>query len=864
MPADSDTPTGPTRLIDLLPAGPGSLPDPDQVLDLFTEWAAASGRELYPHQEEAALEIVAGSHVIAATPTGSGKSLIAVAALFNALAHGRRGFYTAPIKALVSEKFFELVDLFGADNVGMITGDSSVNPHAPVICCTAEILAGVALRTGGTAAAVTAPRDAVDVAVMDEFHYYGDPQRGWAWQVPLLELPQTQFVLMSATLGNVDFFADDLRNRSGREVAVLSGVQRPIPLFYNYVTEPLQEHLTELLQTHRAPVYLVHFTQQAALERAQALTSIAVADRAQRDRIAEFIGDFRFTSKFGKTLSRVLRHGIGVHHAGMLPKYRRLVEKLAQAGLLKVISGTDTLGVGINVPIRTVLLTGLSKYDGQRTRLLNAREFHQVAGRAGRAGFDTAGDVVVLAPEHEIENARLLAKAGDDPAKRRKVVRRKPPEGFVSWGEKTYERLVSAQPEQLTSHLAITHTVVLGMLGRPGDAVAAIRRLIESSHEPRERQRRHLLRAIAIGRGLLAAGVVRRLDQPDELGRRYVLTVDLPPDFALDQPLAPFALAALELLDADADSYHLDVVSVVESVLDSPGVVLAAQRFHARGEAVAAMKAEGIEYDERMELLEEVDHPQPLAELLSAGFESYRRGHPWVSEFAPEPKSVVRDLYERAMTFNEYVSFYGLARSEGVLLRYLSDAYRTLRRMVPTGARTSELDDLIAWLGELVRGVDSSLLDEWEALTHPEDAVAVDGEIRPPSASRGISGNERGFTVLVRNALFRRVELAARGAWDALAELESGPGGWTAARWEAAMDAYADEYGPNLGIGPDARNPALLHLDRGTGQWRVRQVFDDPEGDRDWGITATVDLAASDEAGEVVLTVTDVGPLPAG
>jgi superfamily II DNA/RNA helicase len=838
----------------------GPAPDPEALYEAFAGWAQARGLTLYPHQEEALLEIVSDNHVIVATPTGSGKSLIGTAALFAALSTGRRAYYTAPIKALVSEKFFDLVDIFGAAKVGMITGDSSVNASAPIIACTAEILAGIALRGGVDADA--------GVVVMDEFHYYGDQQRGWAWQVPLLELHRCQFVLMSATLGDVTFFVDDLKARTGREVALIEGVQRPVPLYYNYVVQPLQELLDELLSTRRAPVYLVHFTQAAALERAQALTSITVATRAQRDEIADLIGDFRFSAGFGRTLSRLVRHGIGVHHAGMLPKYRRLVEKLAQSGLLQVICGTDTLGVGINVPIRTVLMTALAKYDGTRMRHLTAREFHQIAGRAGRAGYDSAGDVVVLAPEHEIENAKALAKAGDDAAKRRKVVRRKAPDGFVNWTETTFDRLVAAEPEKLGSHFAVTNTMVIGLLSRyegragqpipPGDAFTAMRRLIEESHEPRDRQLRHLRRAIAILRALLTAGVVQRLDPPDEHGRRFRLTVDLPPDFALDQPLSPLALAAVELLDRDDPGYALDAVSVVEATLDSPGVVLAAQRFKARGEAVAAMKAEGIEYEERMELLEDVDHPKPLADLIEIAYQAYRSGHPWVSEYQPEPKSIVRDLYERAMTFGEYVAFYGLTRSEGVLLRYLADGFRTLRRMLPPEALTIELGDLVAWLGELVRGVDSSLLDEWEALAHPDDAVRVDGGVRPPSAARGITANERGFTVLVRNALFRRVELAAREAWPELGELDSASG-WPADRWADAMDDYFDEYG-DLGIGPAARSAALLIITKESGRWSVRQIFDDPDGDHDWGISATIDLAASDEAGEVVLTLQDVGP----
>ncbi|WFE29046.1 DUF3516 domain-containing protein [Solwaraspora sp. WMMD791] len=837
------TQTTPT-LTDLLPRDA----DPDAVYERFAEWAAGRGLELYPHQEEALIEIVSGANVILNTPTGSGKSLVATGAHFAALADDRVTFYTAPIKALVSEKFFALCEVFGPANVGMLTGDASVNADAPIICCTAEILANLALRDGADAD--------VGQVVMDEFHFYAEPDRGWAWQVPLIELPQAQFVLMSATLGDVSRFVDDLTRRTGRATAVVASAQRPVPLIYSYAMTPLHETLEELLSTHQAPVYVVHFTQAAALERAQALMSINVCTRAEKDAIAAAIGNFRFTSGFGRTLSRLVRHGIGVHHAGMLPKYRRLVETLAQAGLLKVICGTDTLGVGINVPIRTVLFTGLSKYDGVRTRLLKAREFHQIAGRAGRAGFDTLGTVVVQAPEHVIDNEKALAKAGDDPKKRRKVVRKKPPEGSIGWGRPTFDRLIEAEPEPLTSSFQVSHAMLLNVISRPGDAFAAMRHLLTDNHEDRAAQRRHIRRAIAIYRALRAGGVVEQLPEPDAEGRRVRLTVDLQLDFALNQPLSPFALASLELLDVESPTYALDVLSIIEATLDDPRQILSAQQHKARGEAVAQMKADGIEYEARLELLDQVTHPKPLAELLEVAYETYRRGHPWVADHEVAPKAVVRDMYERAMTFTEYVSFYGLSRSEGLVLRYLADAYRALRQTVPDDAKTEELIDLIEWLGELVRQVDSSLIDEWERLRNPTDPdapVVVDD--RPPA----VTGNLRAFRVLVRNAMFRRVELAALRRYDELGELDAGSG-WDADAWADALDGYFAEH-DEIGTGPDARGPALLMITQERERWLVRQIFADPAADHDWGISAEVDLAASDEAGAAVVRVTDVGQL---
>ncbi|HLF40175.1 MAG TPA: DUF3516 domain-containing protein, partial [Acidimicrobiia bacterium] len=764
-------------LVDHLPA----TDNPDDLFDAFVAWAGTRGLELYPAQEEALIEVVSGSNVIVSTPTGSGKSLVAAGAHFSALAAGRRTFYSAPVKALVSEKFFDLCATFGHDKVGMMTGDASVNARAPIVCCTAEVLANIALREGATC----------DVAqvVMDEFHFYADPDRGWAWQVPILELPRAQFVLMSATLGDVTRFEVDLTRRTGRPTAVVTSGTRPVPLYYSYAMTPLHETIEELHASQQAPVYVVHFTQAAAAERAQSLMSVDVCTRAEKDQIAELIGGFRFAAGFGRTLSRFVRHGIGVHHAGMLPKYRRLVERLAQAGLLKVICGTDTLGVGINVPIRTVVFTALSKYDGQKVRTLSAREFHQIAGRAGRAGFDISGNVVVQAPEHVIDNERALAKAGDDPKARRKVVRKKPPERFVSWGKPTFERLVAAEPEPLTSSFKVTHAMVLNVIERPGDAFAAMRHLLTDNHEPRPAQRRHIRRAIAIYRALLAAGVVERLETPDEEGRTVRVTVDLQRDFALNQPLSPFAFAALELLDPDSPTFALDVLSVLESTLDNPGTLLAAQEFKARGEAVAQMKADGVEYEERMERLEGVSYPKPLAELLEEAYELYRRGHPWVADYPVEPKSVARDLYERAMTFADYIAYYGLARSEGLVLRYLSDAYKALTQTVREDMKTEELYDLTEWLRELVRQVDSSLLDEWERLRHPEAAIAeaeaAGGaagvaarepvEERPPP----VTANRRAFRVLVRNELFRRVELAALRRWDLLGEMDAAAG-WPA------------------------------------------------------------------------------------
>ncbi len=831
-----------TPLVDAARAAAG---DPDRLYDAFVAWAADRGFALYPAQDEAVIELVSGANVVLATPTGTGKSLVAVAAHAASLSRGERTYYTAPIKALVSEKFFALVEIFGPEHVGMVTGDSSVNPDAPIVCCTAEILANLALREGAAAD--------VGQVVMDEFHFYGDPDRGWAWQVPLLLLPRAQFLLMSATLGDVTAIADDLTRRTGRVTTEVSGITRPVPLHFSYARTPVQEVVQGLLDEAETPVYIVHFSQAQAMERAQALASIKVASREHRDRIAEAIGGFRFTTAFGRTLSRLVRAGIGVHHAGMLPRYRRLVETLAQRGLLRVICGTDTLGVGINVPIRTVLITALSKYDGTRMRQLTAREFHQVAGRAGRAGFDPYGNVVVMAPEHEIENTEAARKAGDDPAMLRKIVRKKPAAGFVSWSETSFERIRDAAPEALVPQLQLTAAMLINVIARGGDVFADVRSLVFDNHEPQARRYELARRALAIFRTLRQAGIVEVTREGD-----IRLTVDLQPNFALNQPLSPFALAAIDLLDpsdapggAGTGHYALDVVSVIEATLDDPRAVLGQQEFRARGEAVAAMKRDGLDYDERMAALEEITYPKPLAELLAQSFEVFASSQPWVRDFELRPKAVVRDMYERAFSFAEFVSWYQLGRSEGLVLRYLSDAYRAIRQTVPADARTEQLLDVIAWLGELVRQVDSSLVDEWEQLVNPTGDP--DAPVVPP-APPSVVANRRAFTVLVRNELFRRVQLAALERDDELAELDPD------VDWPAFLDRYFAEH-DDISTGGAARAPVYCPIDESdsaNGIWRVEQTIDDPAGDHDWRIRGEVDLAASVDEGAAVVRVTEL------
>ena len=831
----------------------GSEPEPwlttEEAYERFVGWVEARGIEPWPHQEDALFALAAGSNVILGTPTGSGKSLVALGMMFMAMATGKKAYYTAPIKALVSEKFFYLVDILGRDNVGMVTGDSHINTTAPVICCTAEILANQALREGEGAD--------VSCVAMDEFHFFSDPDRGWAWQVPLLTLPNAQFLLMSATLGDMSAIEGALGRRTGRDVESITDAPRPVPLSYEYVKTALEGTVELALRQGDSPLYIVHFSQDAALASAKSLASYGVATREQREAIKGAIKGGRFTTAFGKTLKHLISCGVGLHHAGMLPRYRLLVEKLAQQGLLPVICGTDTLGVGINVPIHTVLLTALTKYDGYKQRRLRSREFHQIAGRAGRSGFDTEGVVIAEAPEYEIENFKAMLKAGDDPKKLRRIKKKKPPEGFVGWNEGTFDKLIDSTPETLKPRLRITNSMVLAEVEQGGDAWSRVLGLIDMSLQTDEEKERLRVRAAEIFATLIDAGVVVRegadgtqIDAatPLDAGASFLLTVDLPEDFALDQPLSPFLLAALELLDPESDTYTLDVISMVEATLEDPKQVLRAQERQARDRAMNEMKAEGIDFEERVERVRDITYPKPLAEMLEGAFAQYCAEVPWANDYELSPKSVLRDMLETGCDFKSYIAQYKIARCEGILLRYLTEAYRALDRTVPHDKRNEELDDIVAWLGLVVRSVDSSLVDEWEHAGQDDNAG------RAPKLADQVVADRRGMTLLVRNALFQRVRLASRNKARELGDLDA-DWGFGEARWARVLDEFYGEH-EELLTDADARSMAFLDIDekdeKSDHVWHVHQVFSDSDGDRDFGIMADVDLDATQDGDGVV------------
>lgn len=834
------------RLDTLIPEH--GFPHPDDALEAFLAWVSGNGLTLYPHQEEAILEVFTGNHVVLDSPTGSGKSLVATAMHFKTFVELGRTWYTAPIKALVSEKFFALCKIFGAEHVGMMTGDGSVNRDAPILCCTAEVLANLALREGANAR--------VDSVVMDEFHYYGDPDRGMAWQIPLLTLPKTTFLLMSATLGDTTFIQEDLAKRTGRKVSEVRGVHRPVPLEYTYSTSPLHDAIGNLIRSGKAPIYLVHFTQNDATEQAQNLMSIDWCTKEEKRAIADALHGFRFQSPFGPTLRRFVAHGIGLHHAGLLPRYRLLVERLAQQGLLKVICGTDTLGVGINVPIRTVLFTQLCKYDGEKVDILRVRDFKQIAGRAGRAGFDSIGYVVAQAPAHIIENLRLEAKAA---AGKKKIVKAKPPEkGYKHWDELTFRGLIEKPPEALEPRFVVDHGRMLALMqhaqetgGYAQDGIDALVELIDQSHVSAAAKETLKKSVSGLMEELIAAKVVIHE------GADLALDRNLQHDFSLFHSLSLFLVGAIGALDPMSETHALDTLTWIEAILENPRAVLFRQQDRERFLKLQELKAAGVPYEERIVALEDITWPKPFADEIYTAFNAYAEHHPWVKVEGIRPKSVAREMAESWVSFTEYVTELGLQRSEGVLLRYLSEVYKALVQNVPAELQTVGIIEMIAWFRALLARVDSSLLTEWEQLLSGADGVT---EARPVD----ISSDRKLFYARIRAELHTLVRALSRRDWEEAAgsvrREEDGP--WDARDFEDALAPFLEEFGDVMFDHRARLGERLTIRVTGPHQWVVKQVLvgrdETEESENAWAIEGRIDLGENTNPDGPIVEITSI------
>lgn len=783
---------------------PTILKDPssaDEILGAFLSYLEATGTIPYDHQEEAILELFADNNVILNTPTGSGKSLVALALQFRAVCLGRRSYYTVPIKALANEKFLSLCNTFGPEKVGMITGDATINPSAPVICCTAEILANLALRDGAAAD--------VDDVIMDEFHYYSDHERGVAWQVPLLILSKARFLLMSATIGDVEFFQKSIEDLTGTATALVKSDVRPVPLEFEYSTTALEDKIEELVAADRAPIYLVHFSQLACAKTAQDLMSRNFCSKDEKQAIADLLVDADFRSPYGKEMKKFLRHGLGIHHAGLLPKYRTLVEKLAQNGLLKVICGTDTLGVGVNVPIRTVVFTRLFKYGGESNKTLTVRDFKQIAGRAGRRGFDNVGYVVAQAPEHVIDNIKADSKAAAKGGKS-KAMKKKPPEkGFVNWDENTFRKLIDSPSEKLTSSFVMRHGMLLNVLSRSHeDGCLALRRLIRESHEPPSKKSALRKRAFELFRSLVEGKILTIIPPSERTGPSKVsLNIELQQDFSLNQALASYFINSIAQLDPTDPQFPLNVISVAESIVEDPAQVIRRQVDKAKNRLIASMKADGIEYDQRMDALEKVEHPKPGKEFIYTTYNEFVLKNPWAKDAGVRPKSIAREMFEDYSSFEDYIKTYALEKSEAILLRHLTEIYKILAQTVPPNLKTPGLEEAEDYLRRIVRTTDSSLLDEWENLSNPDTSLKTDHT--PPITAQARRPTKEDLVKSARATIFNFIKLISQERFEeALFLVDSNH---TPIQLRNQFESYLAIYGlPRLD--PEARNLKHTHI----------------------------------------------------
>ena len=795
---------------------------PDILTDFLTE-TQSKGFSLYPAQEEAVMELLDGKNVILATPTGSGKSLVASFLHRLMLSKNMRSVYTCPIKALVNEKWMALCKEFGAQNVGLSTGDAAVNHNAPILCCTAEILEQIALRDG--------ENSKIGAVAMDEFHYYSDKERGAAWQIPLLAMKQTQFLLISATLGDTSFFESEMTKLNGLQSVCIRNAERPVPLEFMYSESPLSNEIQKLLNEGKGPVYVVHFTQSEAAENAQAFTSLDIAGLLKKDKIAETLADFRFSSPFGADIKRWLKQGIGLHHAGLLPKYRILTEKMAQQGLLPIICGTDTLGVGVNVPIRTVLFTKLSKFNGEKTVILPVRDFHQIAGRAGRKGFDSVGYVVAQAPEHVIENKLREAKFSKTGRKYQKA---SPPEKFVNWDKTTFEKLINGEPEKLISRFAVDANIILQTVPH---GCRALHNLIMNCHDTKEQKKIHIKRAKQIYRSLIAQNVIENADLNDR--------------FAMHQPLSLWLLESMEKI---ADLNALTLLTLIEAILEEAEMVRRKQLARLKNEAIAEMKAQGIDFEERQARLEEMRPPEPEnAEWIEANFAEFAKKHPWVCGEKVHPQTIVLEMFAECYSFSGYIKLYGLERIEGLLLRHVNSVYKVLAHTVSQKYKNEEILETQDYLREMLQRVDSSLLDEWQRMQNPEFALPEEKEEPlPPFAV-----SERMVKALVLQFLvaWNKDDFAAAAACFEPSEE------FSEKSLAALRKQYTETHG-ELRMDAEGRSNKHTEIKKNGDTWEVSRMLQDYEEQNDWEILFSVDLALSKREERLVIRMEKLSAVP--
>ena len=476
------------------------------------------------------------------------------------------------------------------------------------------------------------------------------------------------------------------------------------------------------------------------------------------------------------------------------------------------------------------MFTKLCKFDGEKATLLSIRDFQQISGRAGRKGFDTQGTVVVQAPEHVIENLIIDQKAAADPKKAKNKVKRKPPEkGYIAWNQETLTKLSEGKPEALTSRFQVSHGMILNVLAREGTRNCdALRELISLSHESEVQKKRHGKLAFQLFRSLYERKII-------ELNPLR-LNVNLQQDFSLNQSLSLYLIDALAVLNREDENYALDTLTLVESILENPDLILRRQVDRAKTEKMMELKASGMEFDQRIEELEKISYPKPNEEFIYTTFNAFAAAHPWIGQENIRPKSIAREMFETFQSFHEYIKSYDLERVEGLLLRYLSEVFKVLVQNVPDSAKNESVQELIEYFKTILKDIDSSLVEEWERMKNPV-AAAINDTLRAEqdAAQARLELAQKQILISIRNEVFRGIRHLISGNYaDAALVFAPNEIAEKTEYFAQKMTEYYETHEALL-LDPKARAQHFTKLTRmGDERFKIEQTLSDPDGHNDW------------------------------
>lgn len=671
--------------------------------EIWSKFLDTLEHDLYTYQEEALLAWFESDHgVMVCAPTGMGKTLLAEAAVFEALHSRKRLYYTTPLIALTDQKYRELANLaekwgFSRDDVGLITGNRRENSEALIRVVVAEILLNHLVARDSA----LGDFDNVAGVVMDEFHSFNDPERGVVWELSLTLLPpHVRVLLLSATVGNPDEFANWLKTKHGRSLQVITTAQRRVPLEYVWVedkllTEFLPDMVTREDATNRTPALVFCFNRDECWEVAERLKGLTLIDAAGRAKIEEFLAEHPddLTEGVGPKLRQMLIRGVGVHHAGVLPKHKHIVESLFNRKLVPFVICTETLAAGINLPARSVVLSTILKGKRGDKKLIPASSAHQMFGRAGRPQFDTQGYVYVFAHEDDAKIAKWKQRYdkidpnSKDPGlmRMRKDLERKRPSRRSTeqyWSHGQFKSLIDAGPAKLYSRSMIPYSVLIFLLTRNGltrtGVVHEVRELLSQRFNSPDRLAKFQEQLDFMLANLATLGYLTRAEDGDHVTLSERITRLL--SFRSIDPL--FGDFIAEQL---ARSSYEEKIQALESVLEIPPTIERKLRIPdlppgplqkevlepmliALGITVAQPEQADDEEDGWFEDEEEQPRPPSFPEMLKLAFES-KLTNP--EPVFVQPKWVAGGAFDAQCDFFKFVRGADLVKQEGLILRHL-------------------------------------------------------------------------------------------------------------------------------------------------------------------------------------------------